>query len=166
MTDINPYQAPTAAITDSYSDENGTASRQDRFFAALIDGVIACCYAFPLMFQFGLWERIKNGAQPSLLEMLPYIASCLAAYLVLHGYFLYSNGQTIGKKLLGIRIVTLDGEKASFSCIILRRFLPIYGVGLIPVVGNILVLIDSLFIFRKDRRCLHDHIAETRVVDC
>jgi hypothetical protein len=32
-------------------------------------------------------------------------------------------------------------------------------------VGTFLVLVDVLFIFRKDRRCVHDHIAGTRVVN-
>jgi uncharacterized RDD family membrane protein YckC len=31
-------------------------------------------------------------------------------------------------------------------------------------IGWIFALVDALFIFREDRRCLHDFIAGTRVV--
>jgi uncharacterized RDD family membrane protein YckC len=37
-------------------------------------------------------------------------------------------------------------------------------VVLLPTVGPFAGLIDVLFIFLKDRRCLHDHIAGTVVV--
>jgi uncharacterized RDD family membrane protein YckC len=36
-------------------------------------------------------------------------------------------------------------------------------VSLIPA-GGFIVLIDALLIFKKDRRCLHDIVAGTRVV--
>lgn len=166
MTEINPYQAPSANVTDIQSDEGEMASRLDRFFAAMIDGVLACMYAIPLMIYMGLWESIKTGQSVSALQMLPYSAACLVIYVLLHGYFLHKNGQSIGKRLFGIRIVTLDDQKASLSRILLIRFLPLSLLALIPGVGNILVMIDSLFIFRKDRRCLHDKWAGTKVVDC
>jgi hypothetical protein len=38
-------------------------------------------------------------------------------------------------------------------------------VSAVPVVGPVLVLADALWIFRADRRCLHDRIADTVVVD-
>ena len=34
----------------------------------------------------------------------------------------------------------------------------------VPFVGPLVGLIGILFIFRDDRRCLHDHLAGTRVV--
>jgi uncharacterized RDD family membrane protein YckC len=34
----------------------------------------------------------------------------------------------------------------------------------IPVVNFILPLLDALFIFREDRRCIHDLIAGTKVI--
>jgi hypothetical protein len=32
------------------------------------------------------------------------------------------------------------------------------------MVGGVLSMIDSLAIFRKDQRCIHDHVAQTQVV--
>jgi hypothetical protein len=37
-------------------------------------------------------------------------------------------------------------------------------VAMIPVVGGLISLVDIVLIFRRDRRCLHDHIAGTRVL--
>jgi uncharacterized RDD family membrane protein YckC len=49
--------------------------------------------------------------------------------------------------------------------LILKRYLPISVVSVIPVVGPLLTLIDILFIFRSDRRCVHDLIADTQVLE-
>ena len=46
----------------------------------------------------------------------------------------------------------------------LARAVATWAITAIPVAGGIFALADLLFIFREDRRCLHDHIAGTRVV--
>lgn len=38
-------------------------------------------------------------------------------------------------------------------------------IGAIPCIGSIYALVDIVFIFREDRRCLHDLLASTVVVD-
>ena len=35
---------------------------------------------------------------------------------------------------------------------------------MVPFVGGLVSLVDALLIFRDDRRCLHDEIADTIVV--
>jgi uncharacterized RDD family membrane protein YckC len=47
--------------------------------------------------------------------------------------------------------------------VLLRSLLPIF-VLFLPHVGPFLLIADVLLIFRSDRRCLHDFIADTRVV--
>jgi len=37
-------------------------------------------------------------------------------------------------------------------------------VSLIPYAGSFVALLDVLFIFRRDQRCIHDHLAGTVVV--
>ena len=44
------------------------------------------------------------------------------------------------------------------------RYLPFWVVGQVWVIGPILSLANPLFIFREDRRCLHDLLAGTKVV--
>jgi hypothetical protein len=42
--------------------------------------------------------------------------------------------------------------------------LPMQVISFIPGVGSIVAgLVDPLFIFGKDKRCLHDYIAKTKV---
>jgi uncharacterized RDD family membrane protein YckC len=86
------------------------------------------------------------------------------AVLALNSYFWATRAQSIGKMIVGTKIVALDGSNASLSLIILRRVLPISLVALIPGVGSVVGLVDAVAIFRKDRRCVHDLIAGTRVV--
>lgn len=82
----------------------------------------------------------------------------------LQAFLVVRDGQSVGKKLVGIRIVKLDGSSVRFvDGVALRTLLP-WAVGYIPYVGVWLMAIDILFIFRKNHRCLHDLLAGTRVV--
>jgi uncharacterized RDD family membrane protein YckC len=47
---------------------------------------------------------------------------------------------------------------------ILLRYLPISLAALIPVIGPYLSLVDVVFIFGSERRCIHDRLAGTKVV--
>ncbi len=93
-----------------------------------------------------------------------------AAVLLANLYFLTVAGQTLGKRALGIRIVRkATGENGGFVVNVLRRgvltCVPFVVLIMIhPLLGWIWVWADILFIFRLDRRCLHDHIAGTLVV--
>ncbi len=69
------------------------------------------------------------------------------------------NGQTLGKKALGIRVVSPDGSPVTAK--------QAWGRGLartLMQLTRILGLIDTLMIFSKPRTTLHDRIAKTRVV--
>ena len=85
-------------------------------------------------------------------------------FLLIHGYLLMKHGQTVGKWLTGIRIADLDGGIPSFGRVVGLRYLPTSVASVIPVVGSIYPLVDVLFIFRSDRRCIHDLLAGTQVV--
>jgi uncharacterized RDD family membrane protein YckC len=52
----------------------------------------------------------------------------------------------------------------AFSRFVFLRWLPLFVVGLIPWVGYLSGLIDAVLIFRDSHQCLHDNIADTRVV--
>jgi uncharacterized RDD family membrane protein YckC len=90
--------------------------------------------------------------------------------LLIVGLFIYTavlvhrNGQTIAKKLLNIKVVRTDGSKAGLGRIFWLRNVVIVVLSVIPVLGVLVSLVDPLFIFRDNRRCLHDLIADTKVV--
>ena len=70
----------------------------------------------------------------------------------------------LGKRLLGIRIVRGDGSRATLGRLVVRRYLPVYLVQALPTIGIGASLLDQVFVFRASRRCLHDDIADTKVI--
>lgn len=163
MTD--PYQTPTSTLsTNENTDERPLASRWTRLGAVLIDGIIGILLIIPFFMLTGMWADVTNGVEPSLGMSLLAGLYGFIGYVVVHYYFLNQNGQTVGKRLLGIRIEDLEGKLIGAPAIIGKRYLPVTVASSIPVIGGLLVIIDSLFIFRKDKRCIHDMIASTRVV--
>ena len=112
--------------------------------------------------QKELQERVNalSDSQKSLLAISPFII-----FFVLHGFLLQQYGQTIGKRILGIAIVTMDNQKPAFFMLIVQRYLSQWVMGMVPVIGIFLRLADILAIYRADRRCIHDHLAKTKLID-
>jgi len=76
-------------------------------------------------------------------------------------YLLSRQGQTLGKKWVGIRIVRPNGQAASLlQLVILRTVVPF----MLSTVGGLFTMADIAFIFRENRKCLHDEIAQTIVI--
>lgn len=94
----------------------------------------------------------------------------LSAALSLQCLLLGWRNQNLGKLVTGIRVVRADnGEPAGFLRAVLLRFLlPVsvfIGLNmLLPPLGYLFFLVDFCFMFREDRRCLHDLIAGTKIV--
>ena len=133
------------------------AKKISRIYAVLIDSLIGILTMIPgvVLLKYanenvGIWCLV-----------LSYLALMIA-----QTYYLVKVGQSLGKKVIGIKIVRTDDEKVPgfAKVIILRSFIPGL-IGAIPYAGWVFVLVDYLFIFRDDRRCLHDLLAQTRVVN-
>ena len=75
------------------------------------------------------------------------------------------DGQTIGKKLMNTQIRTLDNQIPTVQEQIFKRYLFQFGISAIPAVDSLLVLVNALFIFGKEKRWLHDIVGGTKVVD-
>lgn len=165
MSDINEYYKPPEANLEQVADNKlELASRGTRLTAAIADSLIALAVSVPLMMYFGVWDAIMSGNEPKVERMLIIAAVGIIAFLAIHGYFLKKDGQTVGKKLFNIYIVDLNGQVPNFPKLVTLRYLPLWFVSYIPVVGSFLPTVDVLFIFRKDRRCVHDLVAGTKVV--
>jgi uncharacterized RDD family membrane protein YckC len=85
--------------------------------------------------------------------------------IIMQMLFLIQRGQSLGKMILGIKIVTVSDEAIPgfIKVILLRGMVPSLLCG-IPYAGIAFWLADILCIFRDDRRCIHDLIAETKGV--
>lgn len=87
-------------------------------------------------------------------------ATWLFANILFIGYtsFLHAvAGQTIGKRIVGIGVVRTDGSPLGLARSLLRTFG--YFVSSIFYLGFLLAFVD------KERRALHDYMADTVVVE-
>jgi uncharacterized RDD family membrane protein YckC len=154
------------------------ASRWLRLPAAMIDGFLkVLCYlpiTIPLV-RTAVAEALR-GEQRTFAEMseltneivstnLPHALPWFGLLVLVQFGLLAWRGQSVGKLLLGLRIVrvTDDGPPGVVRAFLLRGTLP-FMVEQIPLVGLLFWLVDSCFIFRDDQRCLHDLVAGTRVI--
>ena len=134
--------------------------------AACADAIIGMIIAVPFWILSGMWVFIKSGTAAPYTYTLSASVYGFLGFALIHYYFLNKNGQTIGKMLLNIRIVSIDDRPIGGAGLLLKRYLPMSMISLVPFIGSLLALVDVLFIFRKDRRCVHDLIARTKVVIC
>jgi uncharacterized RDD family membrane protein YckC len=101
-------------------------------------------------------------------ELRYWAIVCLAAFAVtvVQWTLLAKRGQSLGKMAMNIRIVRNDNDSnpGFLSAVVLRIWLS--GIlSAIPCLGQLFLLIDILSIFSEERRCLHDWLAGTKVVD-
>lgn len=170
MTEENIYQTPQSSVLEENNAE-ALASRWSRLGAAILDAIIAAIVVVPIAFSLGIFEAlmasVEAGADAVGTQYTITMAIVgLGTFFLLNGYWLATKGQTVGKKLVGIKIVTMDRQLPAFGKLIALRYLPLWMVTYLPMVGGILPLIDVVFIFRSDKRCVHDLIAGTQVVNC
>lgn len=116
--------------------------------------------AFLLIVEFVVWRAgtVLWGEQVTTSRLLE--ASITAFHLVFSSvYFLCFHwiwGQSIGKMVLDLSVVTVDGAPISLGAALVRYFTWLFSVTF--VVG---VIMAGL---RADKRALHDLLAKTRVV--
>ncbi|HEY8962240.1 MAG TPA: RDD family protein [Luteolibacter sp.] len=165
MTTENPYAAPVTdpTVASPVDAPLHLATLGQRFGGALIDALINMAIIFPLSFAMGFYST-RAGHKLSLMETTGMGLAGFAIFLAIHWVFLNATGQTIGKKVAKTRIVTMDGRKPGMGDLAGKRYAFMNLIGIIPLAGSILSLVNILFIFRNDRRCLHDLIAGTQVV--
>jgi uncharacterized RDD family membrane protein YckC len=154
------------------------ADRGLRFGAYLLDYLLGVVCALPGLLLLGptflrAVLAASRGQEPdfsqleagSMLMGLGLLGLFSLGLLAVQIWLLTTRGQTIAKRLLGIRIVRCpDDAPAGFVHAWLLRNLVPGIIQLVPWFGLVFFLVDACFIFRDDRRCIHDLIAGTRVV--
>ncbi|MCH8247730.1 MAG: RDD family protein [Bacteroidetes bacterium] len=158
------YSTPDSGFTHDSEGIDALASKGQRFLASMVDGLIGLVITFPIIYFTGGFKVIASGVQPSFSYTLFSSVVGILAFSLVHGMLLVRNGQTVGKKFIGIKIVDLSGNLPTITSHLLPRYAVFFLLGLVPVVGIFIFGINILFIFGKQRRCIHDYIAGTRVV--
>lgn len=164
---INPYAPPSVDV--SRVAEAGTraplASLGQRLGAAMLDGLVAIVCVTPIIFATALSETANASANTTTAILYSLGALALLSLVVYNLVRLTQHGQTIGKKWVNIRIATFEDQSnpGFVKAVLLRGF--VNGIiASIPVLGPIYSIVDICMIFREDRRCIHDLLAGTQVV--
>jgi uncharacterized RDD family membrane protein YckC len=173
----NNYAPPQSAVADAPSGTDVLASRGERFGASIIDGLLFTVPLIPtyMMVIPGMTRQGKPNALAFWAAAAGtgarfYLAMvvCLAL-LGINAYLVNKNGQSIGKKMLGIKVVRRDGSRATLARIfflrnVLNSVIQYAASLLMPILSSLYVLTDLLFIFGNARRCVHDYLADTIVI--
>ncbi|HKN79469.1 MAG TPA: RDD family protein [Lysobacter sp.] len=139
------------------------AGRGERLAAALIDALIASAVYIPIAFATGILSAVWH--HQATIGMLASSALLgFVVFVLVQAWPLAETAQTWGKRAMGIRIVMLDGTQPTLATLLFKRYLPWQAVSALPGIGSLASLVNCLMIFRSDRRCGHDLIAGTRVV--
>jgi uncharacterized RDD family membrane protein YckC len=159
------------AVADSYHNQESmdrapvraghaqtSASRASRLGALVIDGILGIVALLPLIMSVTLFEPRSRGAESTFfLSFFGVIA--LGIYQMV---LLSREGQSLGKKAMKIRIVRFDdGDNPGFVEAVGLRLLVNGLIWMVPGYA----LLDIMYIFSTERRCLHDRIAGTKVVE-
>lgn len=166
MSTTNPYAPPKGEVRDVADYGGDPADRVLRLGAAILDGIVLGCMVYiPGVVVLAGAGRLGGDTPTAGSELLMGFGAFLMlvggiAWIWLTILFVARNGQTIAKKMVGIKVVRSDGSPASLGRIFWLRNVVNGLLRIIPLYG----LIDILFIFGEQRQCLHDKIADTIVV--
>ena len=180
MMTENPYEAPsTAPQEENLAVPNiQLASRWARLGAAILDSIIMIVLMFPLLILIFFLGAIpgtnnSNSYLDNILAMSDSIIADLITslagigiYLAVNGYLMIKSGQTIGKKVLNIQVVDYRTQQLLPAGRIMgMRYLLPSLINSVPIVGGLFTLVDHCFIFGAEKRCIHDHMAGSSVIN-
>jgi len=164
MTLLPDYSISTPENVDLHLELAGLGNR---IVACVIDTVITYAAIFVLALPSLLYPRIVEalGAAYSdnrlLVDTLVIALYVLGSFLIVFGYFIFFEtiwqGQTPGKKLMGIRVVDSLGQPVTTSSVWIRNLLRPIDEGAF-LFGLLVMLVD-----RNERR-LGDLAANTIVI--
>lgn len=175
LGDFEELGAASAAPPPVISADPSLAGRGARTGAAFINAAIYGCCLIPGIVMMTVKAMAQGARTMEQMDSVTLAGSMhvmelgLLAAVAVQAGLLAVRSQNIGMLLVGIRVVRVsDHQPAGFLHGSLLRFLvpvsPIFMPGLIAFLGVVLLGVDFCFIFRPDRRCLHDLIAGTKVV--
>jgi uncharacterized RDD family membrane protein YckC len=167
--DQNPYASFSPAGPAFEPKNLRTADLGKRFLGALVDGLIGIVFVGPgygIMIAGTAMSEQPDQPGPLVFVGLALIVLGGIALLGTQIYLAATRGQSIGKYFLKTQIVDFEtGVRANFvQCFLLRSVVNAL-IGAVPCVGGIYSLVDICFIFREDKRCIHDLLAKTCVID-
>jgi uncharacterized RDD family membrane protein YckC len=114
------------------------------------------------------WQQINHHLSAG--EHALHIGMAFVAVLVYYPVIMArTNGQTLGKLAMGIRVIRVDNQPMTLARAAWRegviKYAAFFVVGLIPVAGILIGIADDLQpIPDPQNRAIHDMLAATRVI--
>lgn len=193
---MNPYEQ------HNHDDiEVELATGWERIAAALLNNIFILLASLPMIggiiaatisvrdnqMPLGDWETLETSQQMEFIGLILSHTWFLLGLLVLivfgivQCYYMSRDGQSIGKKLLNIKVIKENGDKAGFVGVVLLREIVFnlgcaiiigvltalftFGSTLEQILGYLPTLICAVMLFiAKDNRTLQDWIAGTVVI--
>jgi uncharacterized RDD family membrane protein YckC len=170
----NQYAPPKSAVADVADAEVANlAGRGTRLVAVFLDSLIGFIGFMPswIANAAALAQADRGNALRFWIDLAKtggwfYLGAAIALVVLVVDLILLSrNGQTIGKKLMGIKVVRTDGSAVSLFRVFFLRYVCNSFLAVIPLIGALYSLVDCLMIFGEKRRTVHDYIADTIVIN-
>ena len=160
---VNPFQSPPQKVRGPAGEPDQVASRGIRLVGALLDGFLHIV-AFGLLAIPGwLAGSAVDANDEDLVVGLTVIFGFAGVFVLkmINWVMITNSGQSIGKRILGVRIIRIDGHPPGFvHGVLLRNWIPF----VINQLCGLFAFFDAAWIFGRERRCLHDLIASTHVI--
>lgn len=158
----NPYAAPISRLEDFPTHVLQLATRWSRLGAYLLD---ICAVGLLAIVAAVVLPSLGNAGSRDIPPVfMAFVVLGFLVIMIVNIVFLHKYGQTIGKRLVGIKVVQTNGLRCELWRFIFLRGLPIGILSNIPLFGALVGIVDTLMIFGQEQRCLHDLIANTIVV--
>ena len=147
------------------------ASWISRVIATLVDGLIigaGAAVLIGLLAALGLSVDTTGGAVAFFAAALLGVAAItIVAFLYAPLMMSRTDGQTVGRMVLNIRVIRADGRRMTFGFAFIREVLIkslLFGV-LSSITFGLASLLDVLWpLWDEENRALHDLVVNTRVI--
>jgi uncharacterized RDD family membrane protein YckC len=138
-------------VEENHQGINRPAGFWIRVLASILETVIVM---FPLaLISYPITGHSEGDITTSILSILSVLY-----YIILPAIW---TGYTIGKRIVGIRIAKVNGEKVGFGTMLMRYI--VAGVVYTITLGFGVIVSAFMVGLRKDKRSIHDFIAGTYV---
>jgi uncharacterized RDD family membrane protein YckC len=165
---------PVSAAQGAVAGRHVLAGWWSRVGAALIDGVIVGLGSLVLLiaitapFSIGFFANDDVGVVSIFVGLL-FATLCvtIVAFLYAPAMMARTNGQTLGRMVVNIRVVRAKGQPMTFGWAMLREVAVkalLFGV-VSSLTFGLASLLDVLWpLWDEENRALHDFIVDTRVI--
>lgn len=136
-----------------------------RLLANIIDAVPGAllCFVIGILFIIALAVSDSDTATGVAVVVGFLVCPFILGWLAYNIYLVSKHSQTFGKRIMKIKMVRTDNSPVDVGRWIgLRTLLP---NALSSATFGLFGLLDICFIFGEKRQCLHDMLADTKVVE-